>query len=90
MSRRAARVDDALGNALVVEVEDLLAKDEVLKQHGSALAALQLVLIVGNANALIGRQVGFSVVRSLLGYVLVGFAAIADVGRVFARHVRHS
>jgi hypothetical protein len=32
MGRRSARVDDALGNALVVEVGDLLAEDEVLEQ----------------------------------------------------------
>ena len=33
MSRRAARVDDALGNALVIEVGDLFAEDEVLEQR---------------------------------------------------------
>ena len=34
--RRAARVDDALRDALVVEVVDLLAKDEVLEQRRAA------------------------------------------------------
>jgi hypothetical protein len=53
---RAAGMDDALGDALMVEVEDLLAKDEVLQQHRPALARLQLVLIVGNADALIGAR----------------------------------
>ena len=33
---RAARVHDALRNALVVEVRDLLAQDEVLEQRGPA------------------------------------------------------
>ena len=47
---------DALGNALVVEVGDLLAKDEVLEQRRPAQARLQRVLIVGDGHALIGRQ----------------------------------
>ena len=54
--RRAARVDDALGNPFVVEVRDLLAKDEVLEQRRSAQAGLERVLIVANRHALIGRQ----------------------------------
>ena len=33
---RAARVDDPLGNSLVIEVGDLLAKDEVLEQDRTA------------------------------------------------------
>jgi hypothetical protein len=37
---RAARVDDPLGNALVIEVEDLLAQVEVFEQHRAAGAAL--------------------------------------------------
>ena len=32
-ARRAARMDDALGDALVIEVEDLFAKDEVLEER---------------------------------------------------------
>ncbi len=39
----AAGVDDALGNALVVEVEDLLAQDEVLEQRRAARAGLEAV-----------------------------------------------
>jgi hypothetical protein len=55
--RRAAGVDDPLGDPLMVEVEDLLAKDEVLQQHRPALARLQLVLVVGDPDALVGGQV---------------------------------
>ena len=44
--RRAARVDDALGDALVVEVGDLLAEDEVLEQRRPAQPGLQRVLVV--------------------------------------------
>ncbi len=36
MRGRAARVDDALRDALVVEVGDLLAEDEILQQRQSA------------------------------------------------------
>ena len=42
----AARVDDALRDALVVEVGDLLAEVEVLEQRGAALARLERVLVV--------------------------------------------
>ena len=54
--RRAARVDDPLGDALVVEVGDLLAKDEVLEERRATQAGLQRVLIVRDGDALIGRE----------------------------------
>ena len=47
---------DALGNALVIEVRDLLAQDEVFEQRRAAQARLERVLIVGDRHALIGRQ----------------------------------
>lgn len=56
MRRRATSVDHALGNALVVEVGDLLAHDEVFEQRRSALAGLQGVLVIGDAGAGIGAQ----------------------------------
>ena len=46
--RRAARVHHALGDALVVEVGDLLAQDEVLEQRRPAQARLERVLVVGD------------------------------------------
>ena len=52
----AAGVDDALGDALVVEVEDLLAEVEVLEQRRAALADAQRVLVVGDRHALLGGQ----------------------------------
>ena len=48
----AARMHDPLWNALMVEVEDLLAEMEVLEQRGSARADLERVLIVRNRSAL--------------------------------------
>ena len=46
--RRAARMDDALGYALMVEVGDLLAQDEIFQQGRAAQARLQRVLVVGD------------------------------------------
>ena len=54
--RRAARMHDALGNALVIEVRDLLAQDEVFEQRRPAQARLERVLVVGDRHALIRRQ----------------------------------
>ncbi len=68
----AARMHDALGNALVVEVEDLLAEMKVLDQRRTARADLQRVLIVRDRSALCGRQD-----RLVIGRDLVQFAAIA-------------
>ena len=44
----AAGVDDPLGDALVVEVGDLLPEDEVLQQGGTPQAGLERVLVVGD------------------------------------------
>jgi hypothetical protein len=52
----AARVNDALGNALVVEVEDLLPEVEVLQRGGPSLADPQGVLVVSDRDTLLGRQ----------------------------------
>ena len=47
---------DALGDALVVEMGDLLAEDEVFEQRRPARAAFQRVLVVGDRRALVRRQ----------------------------------
>ena len=44
--RRAARMDDPLGDPLVVEMRDLLAEDEVLEQRRTTETRLQRVLVV--------------------------------------------
>src|SRR6185312_9244396 len=54
--RRAARMYHALGNALMIEVGDLLAEDEILQQARAAHAALQRVLVVRDRDALVGGQ----------------------------------
>ena len=73
-------MDDPLGDSLVVEMEDLLPQDEVFQQHRATLAALQLVLVVGDADALVRRQVVCGLVVGVLGNVLVGLTAVAAVG----------
>jgi hypothetical protein len=56
MGAGAAGVDDALRDAFVIEMSDLLPQDEILDQGGSALSALQGVLIVRNGRALVGGK----------------------------------
>lgn len=51
MRARPAGMDDALGNALMVEMKDFLAKDEILEQRRAASACFQAVLVVGDAMA---------------------------------------
>ena len=52
----AARVHDALGDALVVEVGDLLTEVEVLHERRPALAGLERIVGVRDAHALIRRE----------------------------------
>ena len=47
---------DALGDALVIEVRDLLAQDEVLEQGGPAQPGLERMLVVGDEHALVGGE----------------------------------
>ena len=47
---------DAFRNAFVIEVRDLFAKDEIFQQRRTAIARFERVLIVVDANALIGRE----------------------------------
>ena len=58
MRGRAARMDHALRDALVVEMRDLLAQDEILQQRRSAHAGLERVVVVGDVDPLVGRELG--------------------------------
>src|ERR1700687_4700881 len=62
----------------MVEVEDLFAEDEVLEQRRPARAGLEAVLIVRDADALVGRQMRVRVMRTPARNVLVRLAAGAD------------
>jgi hypothetical protein len=57
MGARAARVDHALGNPLMVETDDLLAEDEVLEERRPSVACFQRVLIIVDPQSLVRREV---------------------------------
>ena len=63
----AAGVDHALGDALVVEVEDLLPEVGVLEERRARLADAQRVLIVADGNALLRGQRRAAVAGQLVG-----------------------
>ena len=56
MGGRTPGMHDALRNAFVVEVGDLLAQDEVFQQGRPAQTGFQRILVVTDGDALIGRQ----------------------------------
>jgi len=62
----AARMDNSLGNPLVVKVKDLLAEMEILHQHRPARTHAQVILIVGDGDALLRRQRLITVLRRLV------------------------
>ena len=78
--RRSARMDDALGNALVVEVVDLLAIDFVFQQHRATRARLQLVLIVRDRRAVVGGEHRMRVVGDLMGLAARTRIAWREIG----------
>ncbi len=73
-------MDDALGDAFVVEVEDLFAQDEIFQQGRSTRAGFQAILVIRYADALVGRQIAFGYMRSIGRHVLMRFPAIAGAG----------
>ena len=75
---------DALGNALVVEVGNLLAQDEIFQQRRPARMRAQRVLIVRHNGALVGRKVGMRAACDLVELVAVA-AILARF--VTARHL---
>ena len=52
----AACMDDTLGNPFVIEVGDLLAKDEVFEQRRATFTGLEAVLVVEDRQTLIAGQ----------------------------------
>ncbi len=68
----AAGMDDALGNALMVEMEDLLAEMKILDQGRPARTDLERILVIRDRTALGGGQH-----RDIATGGLVQFAAFA-------------
>jgi hypothetical protein len=56
MGPRTARVDDTLGNALVVKVGNFFAKNEIFEQCGPARSRFERILVMCNEHALVCRQ----------------------------------
>ena len=87
MRCRAAGMHHALGNALVIEVGDLLAHDEIFHQRRATFAAAQAVLVVGDARAGVGGQrLPGGVLAKALELFELG-VAVAAVERIAARHL---
>ena len=79
MNAIAASVDDALGNAFMIEVKDLLAGDMVFQELRTARTGAEPVLVIGNRRALRGGQD----IIFTLGFLMGGTA----LGQVkFVRH----
>jgi hypothetical protein len=73
-------VHDPFRDALVVEVEDLLAEVEILERGGTAFTDAQGVLVVGDGNTVASGERGMRGVG-----LLVGLAAVAASVSVVAR-----
>ena len=81
MRGRTAGMDDAFRYALVIEVENLFAQHEIFEHRGPARAGLQRVLIIGDADSLVGGQVTDAAVRARPRDALMRFAAVTGFGR---------
>ena len=64
MGGRTARMHDALGDALMVEMRELFTQNKIFHQGGTAQARLQRILVVAHGHALVGRQHAAAVVAA--------------------------
>src|SRR5690606_25607397 len=78
MGPGAAGMHDALGDALMVEVGDLLAENEVLEQRRSADPRLERGLVIRDQHTLVGGQRPLGRRRALLVQSAVLILAILD------------
>ncbi len=85
MGTAAAGMHDALGNAFMVEVGDLLAQDEVFQQGRAARAGLERVLVVGHRDALVGGQLRMAATGLLLQFIAIAAQVLAGLGRFGVR-----
>ena len=73
------RVDDPLGNTLVVKVRDLFPENKVFLQSRPTRGRLQRILIIGNDHTLVCRQQGASG-RLLLMQLAAGAGSTGVLG----------
>jgi hypothetical protein len=71
MSAIAARVNNALWDTLVIEVENLLAEMKVFEQSWTTGAGTKSVLVVGDGNSLLRRERGDVVAADLMEFPAV-------------------
>jgi hypothetical protein len=58
MRARRPRMDDTLGNALVIEMRDFFAKDEILQKRRASRIGPKRILIIGKRDALVRGERG--------------------------------
>jgi hypothetical protein len=66
MHARRPRVNDTLGNTLVIEMGDFLAEDEILQKRRAARIGPERVLIIGKRDTLVRGQRGVLSTRDLV------------------------
>ena len=66
-------MDDPFGNALMIEVKDLLSKNKILEERWSARTDTKAVLVVRDRRAVIGRDHGLG--TGLRGGALMSLTA---------------
>jgi hypothetical protein len=61
-------VNDALGNTLVIEMRDFVAKDEILQERRAAGIGPERVLIILERDALVGGERRMASARDLVQF----------------------
>src|ERR1035437_8463438 len=83
MRTRRARVHDALGNTLVIEMGDLFAEDEILQKRRAARIGPERVLIIGKCEALVRGERGVTSTSDLVQVVASSQVCGSVRGRAF-------
>jgi hypothetical protein len=66
MHARRSRVNDAVGNALVIEMRDLLAEYKLLQKRRAARTGPERVVIIGKRYALVRGERGVGAAGDLV------------------------
>src|SRR5665647_1391126 len=81
MRTRRPRVNDTLGNTLVIEMGDFLAQDEIFQQRRAARIRPERVLIVGDREALVGSERGVLSSSDLVQFAASSRLCVSGRGR---------
>ena len=66
MRARCSRMNDTFRNALVIEMRDFVAKDEILQERRAARIRPERVLIIGERDALVSGERRMASARDLV------------------------